>query len=712
MSSEMSPLFRLAIASGRAETVRSHLERGADPNARDNSGATALLLAASRGRQDICEILIEHGADTSASDGTGRTVLDYASQWRFDLTIDHAASTKLSPDQAAAIQEFGTVDTSADSEVSHPPQQADPFPAVSPAAEAPNEAPGTTADTLLDAVALALGLHEAEPPANEGDMQSSDGWEAEPEFRSRPSDDARIAAAEVAHETFSRPSAAVDASDWSQVAVALPVGIGSVSPQLPGPLRDLILDALRDGRVVASSLRDGLSRTRNGREYARPIRILLSDLGVAVDTSALGAILDAEATAAKTEEVEPNTIEEAAEFLGSLLTDDPETAYLESIRALREDALGLQPILWARAEELRRRLAHVFARMPGGLELLEGAGALFATEQDEDTSEAEDAEEEAVEDRDEEAALNEAPVGDQHPNKESHLATRFAGLSPNELALELAGMRLRPTVFEDAARRARELQAEGFGDAIAFAAELRSRLNRIIETNLGLVAWVANRYRNKGMEPLDLIQEGNLGLIKAVERFDPGRGATLGTYATWWIRQSITRAMADLCRTIRVPVHLQERARKLERVRQELHGELGRPATATELAEEMDISLDALVRLQRLTGTLVTRGNNVERLTREMTTGLVDPQASPEGAMWDGRVRQEIAERLLELTPREERVVRLRFGIGMADDLTLEQVGETFEVTRERIRQIEAKALRRLSHPSRTKRLKGGLDVQ
>lgn len=708
MSSEMSPLFRLAIASGRAETVRSHLERGADPNARDNTGATALLLAASRGRQDICEILIDHGADTSASDGTGRTVLDYATQWGFDLTIDDKATMELAAHQTAAIAEFGLADTCVDSEVSHSPQKADPLPAVFPAVEAPKEAPGTTADTLLDAVALALGLHEAEPPANEEDMRSSDGWEAEPEFRSRPADEARIAAAEVAHETFSRPSAAVDASDWSQVAVALPVGLGSGSPQLPEPLRDLILDALRNGRIAANGLRDGLSRTKNGREYARPIRILLSDLGVTVDTSALGAILDAEAPAAQTDEVEPSTVEDAAEFLGSLLTDDPETAYLESIRALREDAHGLQPILWGRAEELRRRLAHVFARMPGGLELLEGAGALFATEPDEE----EDSEEEPVEDGDEETALKEAHLGGRPPNEEDHLMARFADLTPNELALELVRMRLRPTVFEDAARRARELQTEGFEDAIAFAAELRSRLNRIVETNLGLVAWVAKRYRNKGMEPLDLIQEGNLGLIKAVERFDPGRGATLGTYATWWIRQSITRAMADLCRTIRVPVHLQERARKLERVRQELHSELGRPATATELADEMEISIDALVRLQRLTGTLVTRGNNVERLTTETTTGLVDTQASPEDAMWDRRVRQEIADRLLELTPREERVVRLRFGIGMADELTLEQVGETFEVTRERIRQIEAKALRRLSHPSRTKRLKGILDVQ
>lgn len=710
MSSEMSPLFRLAIASGRAETVRSHLERGADPNARDNSGATALLLAASRGRRDICEILIDHGADPSASDGTGRTVRDYAMQWEFELTIHDAAPSKLSPDPAATGHEPRIVSTLSGAEVSYPVPQADSLPTPYPPIEDSAKVPGTADGTLFDAVAAALGLQEAEPSAEENAEQSSDVWEAEPEFIFRQADDVRVAAAEAAHETFSRPSASIDASDWSQVTVSLPPVLAPTSPRLPGPLSDLILDALRDGRVAAASLRECLSRTRNGREYSRPIRILLSDLGVVVDTSSLGEILDAEAPPAPTGEVEADAIGEAAEFLGSLLGEDPETAYLESIRSLREDALGLQPILWARAEELRRRLAQVFARMPGGLELLEEAGALFTTDQDEETTEGEESEEDLAEE--EEVVQPEDPDGGHAPNAQDHLASRFAGLTSTELALELAEMRLRPKVLEDAAWRAREVQAEGFEDAIAFATELRSRLNRIVETNLSLVAWVTRRYRNKGMEPLDLIQEGNLGLMKAVEKFDPDRGAALGTYATWWIRQSITRAMADLCRTIRVPVHLQERARKLERVQQELHIQLGRPATAAELAEEMGISFGSLARLQQLTGNLVTRGNNVERLSRGMTMGLVDHQPNPEDAMWDGKIQQEIADQLLDLTPREERVVRLRFGIGMADELTLEQVGETFEVTRERIRQIEAKALRRLSHPSRTKRLKGALDVQ
>lgn len=710
MSSEMSPLFRLAIASGRAETVRSHLERGADPNACDNSGATALLLAASRGRQDICAILIDHGADPLASDGTGRTVRDYAALWGFDLATHEAAPSTLPPNPSTKGYEPGIVSTPSGEEDPHLVPNEGFASAPHPPIEDSSEVLGTADGPLFDAVAVELGLQQARSPAADSAEQVTDMWEAEPEFRARPADDVRIAAAEAAHETFSRPKAAVDAYDWSQVSLSLPTVLAPRSPELPRPLRELIRHGLGNGRVSTERLRECLSQTKNGREYSRPIRILLGDLGVVVDNSLLGEILDAEAPAAPTGEVDADAVGEAVEFLGSLLGEDPETAYLESIRSLREDALGLQPILWARAEELRRRLAHVFAAMPGGLELLEEAGALFTTEQDEETSEGEESEEDVVED--ECTALPDAPGGDQPPNEEVHLASKLAELTPTELARELAEMRLRPKVFEDAARSAQKVQAPGFEDAVAFANELRGRLNRIVETNLGLVAWVARRYRNKGMEPLDLIQEGSIGLMKAVEKFDPDRGATLGTYATWWIRQSITRAMADLCRTIRIPVHLQERARKLERVRQELHIKLGRPATAAELAEELGISLDSLVRLQRLTGTLVTRGNNVERLSRVMTTGLVNPQPNPEDAMWDGKMRQEITGQLLELTPREERVVRLRFGIGMADELTLEQVGGTFEVTRERIRQIEAKALRRLSHPSRTKRLKGVLDVQ
>lgn len=712
MSSEMSPLFRLAIASGSAETVRLHLERGADPNARDNSGATALLLAASRGRQDICEILIDHGADPSASDGTGRTIRDYATQWGFDLTIYDAAPPTVSPEPppiADDLETSGAVPGTNDSSIV-PCPGFPPSPVTQSPVENSSKEPGAADVALFDAVAAALGLRAMVPSTGGNAEEPTDGWEAEPEFRARAADEVRIAAAEAAHETFSRPSAAVDASDWSQVTVSLPPVLASALPDLPVPLRVLISDALRDGRVTAARLRDGLSRTRDGGRYSRPIRFVLNDLGVTVDNSLLGEILDAEAPPDRTGGAHADALDDVSELLGSMLSDDPEQAYLASIRSLREDSLGLQPILWARTEELRRRLAHIFARMTGGLELLEEAGALFTSDQDEDAPESQENKEYQAEDED--ALLPAAPNGEHDPSEDDHLSNRFSELSETELALKLAEMRLRPAVLEDAARCAREAQAEGFEDAVASATELRSRLNKIVETNLGLVGWIARRYRNKGMEPLDLIQEGNIGLMKAVERFDPGRGATLGTYATWWIRQSITRAMADLCRTIRIPVHLQERARKLDRVRQELHLQLGRPATDIELAEEMEITQDALIRLQRLTGNLVSRGDNVERLSRSMTSDVADPRSNPEDAMWDGRIRQEIADQLLELTPREERVIRLRFGIGLADELTLEQVGETFEVTRERIRQIEAKALRRLSHQSRTKRLKGVLDVQ
>lgn len=711
-SAEMSPLFRLAIASGKAETVLSHLARGADPNSQDSSGTAALLLAASRGRQEICDILIRHGADTSASDSAGLTVIDYAKHWGFDLVSGPTSGVEMSADHAEPISQAIISTTAVVAETLHSVRHSGPVPRVLAGFEEDGELPDATAGILHGAITATLAGHEASELTKEDEVPSADGWEAEPEFCWRPDDYARVAAAQVAHETFSTPSASVDATDWSQVKASLPSGLSSAFLELPLTLRDLIADALCDGRVSVAKLRGCLGRTKSGSEYSLPVRVLLGDLGVIVETSSLDAIIDAEARSSRSGDLDEDVLAEASGLLESLLREDIETVYLRSIRSLREEAAGLQPILWARTEELRRRLAHIFARMPGGLELLEEAGALFELEQDEDPTDSAESDDYLVDVEEEEAALPDTTGAGQSSGERDHLVRRFEGLTPTELALQLVVMRLRPTVLENAARRAMEVRAEGFEDAIAFARELRSRLNRIVETNLGLVAWVAQRYRNKGMEPLDLIQEGNLGLIKAVERFDPGRGATLGTYATWWIRQSITRAMADLCRTIRVPVHLQERARKLERGQHKLHGELGRLPTTIELAEELEMSAEALIRLQRLTGTLVTRGNNVERLTREMTSGLVDPRPNPEDVMWDRRTRQEIAHQLLELTPRQERVVRLRFGIGMADEQTLEQVGETFEVTRERIRQIEAKALRRLSHPSRSKRLQGVLDVQ
>ena len=726
----LNSLLRMAVLAGVETAVKLHIRRGDDLDAKDSSGATPLMLAAGRGKQGVLALLLDAGADPSLADPEGRGALEYAQKSGNSEceAIVLSALSKIKGSGAADEPKLESEATAKEAQAGEgeledeacwtTEDEAEPPEAVQGFGEAalserqvwraagPFAEPAVLPECASEPVELGTDWAQVLSIQDAPNGGFSTGfWEAEADAVAPEGSMLVAGEARALHEAIGRHKAVDDAEDWSDIEIFLPERAAPIIPDTESePLRRLILRALSEGSVpdadVASALAnaDGSFNT----EAEGLLRFILGDIGSDVDerdesgedpwrfheSPADEEVLNE--SLVHLTELSSGRNEPARHYVkafrGKLLAADEEISLAKEMEEAGDEALSALAH-WPRG--IAAILDHAERTAPGS----EGERACFdSREQDEGAEEA-SAESDALE------GADEPPEGG---------SGRFAVLAAE---IRKADGRGALEVSLRAAGFSRQFLAgladSGKGDeaAVPYRSAIRRQAaarDRMVISNLRLSFSIAKKYIYSG-EPLDdLVQEGNIGLMKAVEKYEWRKGFRFSTYATWWIRQQITRYIADRRRTIRLPVHLHEKLSKALREREEFESANHRPETLAETAERLGMAEGRLALLLAVSEDTLSLDEPCSDGGLPLADTLPGPAGDDPSAKADAASLSAILRKMLsEFDERSAEVIVLRFGLSGDDEMTLEEVGQHFGVTRERIRQVESKALKRLSHPNR-----------
>ena len=759
-----SQFFKMAIVAGVERAVRVHIERGDDLNARDAAGQTPLMLAAARNKPHICQLLLDAGADPLLIDNDGNDALLIANaagarevelllKQTFNLKLQPLVADNPTPMDDATVNKNDICITGPLHKVT-PPSATLPKPLTKPhpplpskqgylsaAPNAPSEVAGRHASPLPNTVEL-IDFDE------DGTTLDLSGWKAEVELSTPEGDPAVLFVASGVQNAISDHAPIDLSADWDDFEAFLPERASPLptadDAEARERLRSLLLRATREGSVPNEAIEDltlNDDQTPNA-DAAALLRMVVNDLGAEADERhEYSTRYESFAVHVAPRETpdEEQTVDDALAFIDELEScrNDPLRLYL---RAFQYDALltadeeialgkameqGIEAALDALASSITGIEAIVEASLlvKSGTKNLRWMSAGIREEipvsdgnpGDSPSTKADslDDDKESQDDSDDESPNNE--LAEFIANSERlltiarSLKTKPAAISSVREALGSLGLsRSYLLALAESGRIAEPESARAFKNAML---AYRAARDRMAVANLKLVYSIAKKYLFSGMPLDDLLQEGNIGLLKGVERFDWRRGFKFSTYATWWIRQQVSRFVADKARTIRVPVHVYEKVKRIGQVARAFEVDHGRDPTTAEIADLVELSPRKVAAYLQIAGELLP----IHELDIDsiIASDARDEYISrdPMDIVADRQLAALVHKVLGTLKPKNESILRMRFGIGVSDAMTLDEIGIRMELTRERIRQIETKAIRLLKHPTYLGALKTSKNV-